>query len=106
MLTALLIVAVLVELVLIIALRLKLKDHEERLGWVQSAIRRLPPEIKDVPGDLSPVWRELQRQILASYQDRDPYALIEANRRQVQELERLAETAPRPNFREHEPDTE
>jgi hypothetical protein len=28
-----------VEFVLILDLRLKVKDHDERLGWVQSVIR-------------------------------------------------------------------
>jgi hypothetical protein len=89
MLTGLLIVAVAVEALMIAVLWLGQKDHAERLGWVQSAIRRLPPEIKHEPEDLRPVWREVQRQLLASYQDRNPYALIEANRRQAEELRRL-----------------
>jgi hypothetical protein len=54
----------------------------------------------------SPTWCELQRQILASYEDRDPYALIEAHRREVEELQRLARTLPQPDFRQYERDTE
>lgn len=104
LITALLITAVIAALFAIAALWQKLKDHEKRLDWHSDVIRRLPPEIRHNPKDLSPAWCELQRQLLASYEDRDPYALIEANRREVEELRHLSRTVPGPDFRQYEPD--
>jgi hypothetical protein len=68
-------VAVIVELLLIFGLWLRIKDHEQRLGWHSNVIRRLPPEIKHEPEDLRPARRERQRQLLKSYHDleREPY---------------------------------
>jgi len=98
MLTALLIVAVLVELVLIFILHEKIKDHEERLTWHQEVIRRLPPEIKNEYS--GGIWHEVQQQFLASQRDRDPRAVIEIYRRQAEELKRLSDDIRHPGLRE------